>query len=369
MKEGNLMYRPTYMKIDLSLLEDNCRYLSAKANKELIPVIKANAYGMGDVEVALKLQSIGIKLIAVSSLDEAIHLRSNNINMDILILGYVDSHDFNLVRNNNLIILTVSLDYVMEHNFKNIKVHLKIDSGMGRIGLRNLKEAKKALDILFKSGARIEGIMTHFAKSDEEDEKYTIQQFNKFKSIVEGLNYNFKYIHAANTDAIINFDEDFTNAIRSGLGCFGYSSFESDLKPIASLYTKVINIKQVDQGSGIGYGQKYHAENVEFIATMPIGYADGFLRNNCKGQFYSEGAYFDIVGNICMDQLMVRVNDQTKMLQEFEIFGEHISAYLWADRCQMIIYEFLTTLSDRITRLYYDEGVLIKEITPRFKRD
>lgn len=364
------MYRDSYIKVNVDYFKDNINYLK-KLNdgKEPVVVLKANAYGLGDYEMCRACKEEGVKLIAVSSLDEAINIKEFGI--DTLILGYVDPKDFKVVKENNFIIDTVSKDYVKsarKEDLNGLRFHIKVDTGMNRIGLNNFDDVKEVLDYLLENNASVEGIFTHYAVSDLEDKTFTDLQFNKFKDIVKRLNYKFKYVHSSNTDASVDYHEDFTNAFRSGLGFFGYSSFKSDLKPTAGLFTRVTNIKQVKKGESIGYGRTYTTEDDEWIATVPIGYADGFMRANKNGRVYLNGKYFNIVGNICMDQMMIKVDANVKVGDEVELFGEHVTLDEVASRCNFIVYEQLTILDDRLTRKYYTrDGEKIKVITPRFE--
>lgn len=367
------MHRKTYLKIDLNDFEYNYNFFKNKTKKEIIPILKANGYGLGDLFLAKKAQLLGAKMIGVSSYEEAYHLRKNGIKTEILILGYVEMSDLKNVLKNDFSIVTPSLDYVLEalkknYSFKNIKVHLKIDTGMSRLGLSNLDETKKCLDILLKEKSLVQGVMTHFASAGFKDKTYLKKQFRLFKDIVQKLNYSFKYIHCDNSDACINFnDNGFSNFSRVGLGLFGFSSFKTKIRPILSLYSCITNIKVLDAGSFVGYDCIYKTRKKEKIGILPIGYADGFLRKNTGLKIFSNGKYYKIVGNICMDQMMVKVDDDTMLGQEFELFGKHVSILDIAKRNKLIIYEVLTLLSDRICRCYFEDGKKVFEETLRFK--
>lgn len=365
---GVVMYRNSYLKIDLDNYRFNINYLKKKANKELIAIIKANAYGLIDECSAGILQEEGIKVFGVSSLDEALALRNKGFMQEILILGYVDSKYLDLIRKYNLSIPTVSKVYVedlLRHDIHDIKIHIKVDTGMNRIGIET-EEVKECLTSLTKKGAKVEGIFTHYASSDN-DQDFTKLQYERFKKTIMNLDYSFKYIHTANTDATLHFDDDVSTHVRCGLGLLGYSSFKSELRPCMSLFTSIDNIKMVHKGEGISYSQTYILEEDAYIATLPIGYADGIIRRNKGRKVYVGEEYAPIVGNICMDQMMIRVSEKYPLNEPVEIFGEHVSLYEMAKELDTIPYEILTLLSDRLTRVYVQGGAIIKTVTPRFK--
>lgn len=356
------MHRPTYLKIDLNAIEENYNYFKEKQNKKLIPVLKANAYGLGDEVIAKKFQDLKVEMIAVSSFEEAVHLRKSGITTEILILGYVSPIDFKFVKDYGFSIVTVDKNYVLNNNFNGIKVHLKIDTGMHRIGLTTKEEALICFNKLIEDKALIEGVMTHFFDSKNIDS--TVKQFEKFKVISNALNYNFKWVHCMNSDAALNFSEDFSNSMRIGIGLFGLN--DQKLKNVVSLYSKIVSIREIEKDETVGYNGIFKAENKTLIATLPIGYADGFLRLNHTNKVFSKGRYFNIVGNVCMDQLMVAIDENLKLDDEVEFFGEHLSLNDLAKKNHLTSYEYLTLLSDRVLRIYSDGDKLYYQI-PRFK--
>lgn len=365
------MLSNTYLKINLDNYRFNINYLKKHSNKNLIAIIKANAYGAIDYKCAEILNEEGVDFFGVSSLLEALSLRRHGIRGEILILGYVDPQNLDTVIKNSLSIATVSKDYVNEllnYDISGLKIHLKIDTGMNRIGLFK-DEVKDTLNKLLDKGAKIEGIFTHYATSDE-DLKFTAVQYQRFKDVLHGLNYNFKYIHTSNTDATVAFNDEVSNYVRCGLGLLGYSSYKSELKPCVSLHSKVINCKLAKKDTAISYGQHYHLLEDEYIATVAIGYADGLLRSNTGRHVYIDGEYAEIVGSICMDQMMVHINKPVAIKSDVEIFGEHISLYDMANDNKTIPYEILTSISDRVTRVYVDsEDNVLDIISNRYTKE
>lgn len=363
-----VMYRNSYLKIDLDNYRFNINYLKKKAGKELIAIIKADAYGLIDGFAAKILHEEGVKIFGVSSLDEALALRQKGFKEEILILGYVDSDYLDLIRQHDLSIPTVSKAYIAEllrHDLHGIKIHIKVDTGMNRIGLE-MEEVGECLAALKAKGAKIEGIFTHYASSDC-DLDFTKLQYERFKQTIDHLDHPFKYIHTANTDATLSFADEVSTHVRCGIGLLGYSSFKSELRPCMSLYTSIDNLKLVHKGEGISYSQTYILDEDAYIATLPIGYADGIIRHNKGRKVYVGKEYAPIVGNICMDQMMIRVAKEYPTNEPVEIFGDHISIYEMAKELDTIPYEILTLLSDRLTRVYTQGKTVIKTITPRFK--
>lgn len=361
------MLNNSFVKINLNHYLDNLKYLQDISHKKLIAVIKANAYGTVDHIMAKFAKEVGVNCFGVSSLIEALNLRKYDKDSEIIILGYVPICDLKLIKKYNLTISTVSLDYVsalIKEDVKDLKIHLKIDTGMHRIGLFK-NEVQNVLDLLLTHSAKVEGIFTHYACSDCNQE-LTQRQYDEFKSIVESLNYPFKYIHTSNTDATVNFNDEISTHVRCGLGILGYSSFESDLKPVVSLYTHINNTKCLPKDQSLSYGHHYTTSKDEYISTLTIGYADGLWRKNTLRHVYVEDEYATIVGNVCMDQLMIRTNQYHPFGTLVEIFGNHISLYDMAKELDTIPYEILTSLSDRVDRVYTYNNEIILKYNPRY---
>ena len=361
---NNSMYRNSYIKVDLDNLQYNARYYMKKTNKKLFGVIKANGYGLVDYIEAKTLLEVGVDHFAVSSLDEAINLRKHGINSEILVLGHIPSHYLDVVRKYDISMLTISKDYVESNDLHDIKVHIKIDTGMNRIGIEP-SEAKEVLDILLEKKAIVEGIMSHFSSADD-DVDYSTKQYNLFKECVKGLDYNFKYIHMQATDASSLFDDDFCNYCRIGLGLLGLSTYEKELKPVISLYSLVTMTKKLEKGETVSYGRHYTSDGNGYISTIALGYADGFFRSNTGKQAYIEDEYASIVGSICMDQMMIHTDNYHPVESVVELFGEHIDIEQRAKDLNTISYELITALSERLSRYYYKNGVMINKIDPRF---
>ncbi|MBO4919881.1 MAG: alanine racemase [Erysipelotrichaceae bacterium] len=358
------MYRNTYVEIDLDKLKYNAGRFREKSKKEIIGVVKANGYCTVDYMEAKALEECGVSFFAVSSLDEALRLRKHGICGQILILGYVPSEAMGLIKEYDISIVTVSREFVEKTDLKGVKIHLKLNTGMNRIGV-NVSEAKEVLDLLKEKKAVIEGVMSHFSSADS-DETYSRKQYALFRDCVLSLDYDFRYIHMSATDGAIVIDDDICNAQRIGLGLLGYSSYDIGLKPCVSLYSEVIMCKQLSQGDTVSYGRHYTSDGKGYILTIPLGYADGFYRANTGKEVYVENEYGTIAGSVCMDQLMILTQHPHPAGTRVELFGKHVDIVKRAEELHTITYELLTSLSDRITRIYVSDGRIIDRIDPRF---
>lgn len=356
-------YRDTYAKIKLSHLTHNIETVYKKANKPLLAVIKANAYGHGYKEVANAIKdNEHIALFGVATLKEALDLRDLGVKQDILIFGAIPLDDLELAIEKDITLPLFSFDFLEEikakHHFaKPVKVHIAIDSGMNRIGFKTKEEYAKAMRAIDPDKIDVEGIFTHFATADEpenEEQNENFQnQLNLFKSIVG--NNVFKYIHCDNTAAMMFHKTHFGNLGRIGIALYGVDPRGVDndeLKQVMSLYSRVAMIKKVPKGEKIGYGMTYTAKEDQLVATLPIGYADGFLRINQGREVYINGHYYPVVGRVCMDQCMVRVDENVHVHDEAEIFGDHISLARMAKELHTIPYELTCLVSPRVERIY-----------------
>lgn len=353
--------RDVYAVIDLDRLKSNVRKVYEKFNRPLMAVIKADAYGHGYEEIAECLNKINyIEMFAVATLAEAIELREKNIKKGILVLGTIpiDREDIELAIKYDITLTMVSIDYMnlLEGYIKDkpLNIHIKLDTGMHRVGLTKKCELEEMLNTIDRSKFNIEGIFTHFATADDNEVEYE-RQLKKFYDMIGDL--KFKYIHCCNSAAMEYHSESKSNLGRVGISMYGVdpAGNESDrFKQVMSLYTKVSLIKKINKGDKVGYGLTYEAKKDEYIATLPIGYADGFIRKNQGRKVYINGKYYKIVGRVCMDQMMVRVDKNVKLGDEVEIFGDHISLASMAHELDTIPYEILCLLSKRVPRIYLE---------------
>lgn len=348
------MYRKTWMEVNLDKIENNLKTLKAICNKRIIAVLKADAYGCGDIHVARAVVEAGAQMIAVSSLDEALVLRNEGYQGKLLILGASEASDIPMMIKENISCTAYSMDWVklaIRQDCHGLNVHLKVDTGMNRIGFRDIHELNQAFSLLKDAQCSMEGIFTHFCCADS-DIDLTNKQFARFKEAVESIPYTFPWVHCDNSDATAFFKEDTSNACRIGISLYGISTYAKDLEYPISLYTKVFMTKHMHAGETIGYGATYTAGEDEIIATLPIGYADGFIRANQGRKVYVDGEYATVVGRVCMDQTMIHINKDVPIGTPVEIFGEHISLEDMANELHTIPYEIICLISGRVTRRY-----------------
>ncbi len=379
--------RPTYVEINLDNLAHNFREIEKIVKKDTIvmPVIKANAYGHGSVELAKLYKSLGAKRFAVSLLNEAIELSKAGIKEPILILNYTPSSQMEEVVEYNLIQTiyrfedAVVLSEKAQEKDRNIKVHIKVDTGMSRLGfLPEDHSIEEILKITQLKNIEVEGIYTHFAKADEVDKTFTKTQYSRFQWVVDKLEKkgaNIPIKHVSNSAAIIDKAEYNLDIVRPGIILYGYYPSDEvmkekiDLKPAMTLKSLISNIKTLPEKTGISYGHLFITEKESKIATVPIGYADGYTRMlTGKGEAYVGDRRVPIAGKICMDQLMLDITglDNIKIGDEVVFFGVGNPDYPHVDelakKLGTINYEIICMMGRRLPRVYTKEGKVIKTI-------
>jgi len=364
-------YRPTWAEINLSNLTHNLNQIKKMlAPKTRIMVtIKADAYGHGLIPVAKRLVSDGVDFLGIASIDEGIELRNAGVSLPILILGLILKKDIEPVFKYGLTatVCDEELALILNNKARNygkpINVHIKVDTGMGRIGVLH-QDAQKLVKKIHKlKFINIEGIFTHLALADM-NKKFTLHQLDLFNDLIQRLNkdgINIPLVHAANSMGVIDYKISHFNMVRPGLVVYGLYPKENlkiDLKPVLSLKTRVIFIKGVPSGFGISYGHDYITKKQTRIATLPIGYGDGYPRNlSNKAPVLIRGRRFNICGKICMDQIMVDAGDSAvKTGDEVVLIGSQgknkITAEELARISGTIPYEIVCGLGSRIPRIY-----------------
>lgn len=373
--------RRTWAEIDLDCVEHNYNLIKAHTKAKICCVVKANAYGHGAVKLATLYQKLGADFLAVSNIDEALQLRNNNIALPTLILGYTPPECAKKLYDNNISQAVYSLEYAKnliyhaEKDNVKIKVHIKIDSGMGRIGFQsNKSELDSVIKICRNPRFITEGIFTHFSVADEgaKGKNYTALQFQKFTSSIDYLadaGIRFAIRHCANSATILDYPEYHMDMVRAGIILYGLSPSHElrntpDLHKVMELKSVISHIKTVEHGAAISYGRKYIASKHRKIATIPIGYADGFWRSNGEGQYSVKikKQYAPIVGRVCMDQMMVDVTEiECAVGDEVLIFGndEKCSADKIAAINNSINYEVVCSVGERVPRFFVKGGELI----------
>ncbi|MGL5348824.1 MAG: alanine racemase [Peptostreptococcaceae bacterium] len=372
---------PTWAEINLDNIKYNLRNIKKILNEDtkICGVVKANAYGHGAVEVAKILELEKVDYLAVARLEEAIELKENNIKLPILCLGFIPEEGLEIAIRNNIILTVFSLDMAKKINAiaQRIKqsafVHIKIDTGMTRIGFHPDESTVEAISKIYDlEYVNIEGIYTHFAVADEEDKTFTNTQTDRFKFVVERLEdkgINIPIKHVSNSAATMDCLDLRFNMVRCGIILYGHYPSEEvkkenlSLKPAMTLKTSISHIKDVETGVGISYGLKYRTESTEKIVTIPIGYADGFTRMQKKPAVYIKGKAFDVIGRICMDQCMVKVdkNIDIKVGDEVIIFGDGgKQVEEIANDLETINYEVLCMVSRRVDRVYMEKDAILQ---------
>lgn len=366
-------HRPTRAIIDLSAISDNVETIKARLAKgvKTFAVVKANAYGHGAVAVAQELGSV-VDGFCVSNLDEALELRQAGLAKPILMLGVIESDHVNLAIEHKVMITVTSLGWLDEllarqEDLSGLQVHLKVDSGMGRVGFQSSSEVNQAMADLTQAGAEPVGIFTHFATADEADDSKFQEQLTCFKGILAGLERVPEMVHASNSATTLWHEEGIFNAVRLGVAIYGQNPSGTELalpftlRPALRLESQLIQVKTVKAGQSIGYGATYLASEDEVIATVPIGYADGWLRRLQGFKVLVEGQFCEIVGRISMDQLTLRLPKAYPLGTIVTLIGEdgdkELTATDVAQFSQTINYEVLCLISERVPRVYQQGSV------------
>lgn len=380
----DLKIRPVWAEIDLDALAHNMRQIKdLSQGKEIIAVVKADAYGHGALDVVPVLLENGADRLAVAVISEALELRNSGISVPILILGFTPIDFAEDIINNDIAQTVFNFEYAEELSQKAIKlgkkakVHIAIDTGMGRIGfLPNEESINEVLKICALKGLIIEGLFTHFSTSDEEDKQYTYEQFSKLNYFYDKLLFkgiNIPIIHASNSGAIIDLPETYLDAIRPGIILYGYYPSNEvkketlDIKPVLTIKTKIIHVKTLNKNMYISYGRTFKTERESKIATLPLGYADGYSRLlSGKAKVIMNGKLVNVVGRICMDQCMIDVTDagDVKVGDEVIILGRYGDIKFDADDIAELMgtinYEVLCDINHRIPRVYIKNGQITK---------
>ena len=362
-------------EINLDNLRHNIEQIhNCNPNAQIMCVIKADAYGHGAVEFAHVLEGIDyVYGFAVATADEGIELRINGVRKPILVLGYTFSSSYHSMISYNIMPTVISYEQAKEYDEEcerigvKSNVHIKIDTGMGRIGFRNNDEE---LDTIVKinelNNINLQGIFTHFARADEEDLTYANAQLQDFHDVVNKLSskgVNFDIVHSANSAAIIRLKAAAFDVVRAGIILYGLWPSDEvshliDIKPIMSIKTRVVFIKEINKGDAISYGGTFVAEHKMKIATIPVGYGDGYSRGlSNEGYVLINGHKCNILGRVCMDQFMVDVTGlDVNLLDKVTLLGTNgdytITMEELGDISGRFNYEFACDIGKRIPREY-----------------
>jgi len=386
------MYRKTYVKINNSILTDNIKKIINKYNnyKYYIGVVKANAYGHGDYIVNDLIKG-GINYLAVSSLEEALSIRKHNQEIPILVLEPISLEYIDIILKNNITITVESLSYIKElvkEKLSNkLTIHIKLDTGMNRLGFKNKDELNEAIKIIKENESiYLEGIYTHIGTSGISDIYYD-KSIEKFKYLTSDIDLSqIPIVHLNRSITLVHHEPlPYETGTRLGIIMYGFNqslpnptglrkikrnllikrlgisesilSNNLDLHTAFSLYSEVISIRQVKKGEYVGYGANYIAKEDIKVATIPIGYHDGVSKSM---QYVSiNNKLYEIIGDICMDMIQVKIDNSIKLNDRVEIFGDNISIKDVSRRTKSNAYHILTGITTRVPRLYED-GKIIK---------
>jgi len=356
--------RRTYAIINVRNYLNNLKFFQNHcAPAKVMPVVKANAYGHGAVQLARAAERAGIDYFAVAFLEEAIELRKHGISKDILVFNYVEPDMLHIAQQNNITITLYSWEQLWRYT-KQIwrpKVHIKIDTGMRRLGVMP-EEARDFLDAVRKAGFDVEGAYTHFAVADsldEEDVQFTKEQAQLF----EKLDLDVRIKHVCNSGASVSKVVNCFDYVRVGIASYGLqpsdSVYSNELKPVLTWKSVVSHVKTIQPGDSISYGRTFKAFMEMKIATIPVGYADGYWRHlSNKGYVLIHGEKCPIVGRVCMDQFMVDVShlDDVKIGDEVVLIGKQGNNVITAEEIAKLVgtinYEVTCRISERVPRKY-----------------
>jgi alanine racemase len=376
--------RPVWAEVDLDKLAHNMREIRRVSKSEdIIAVIKADGYGHGALDIAPTLLENGATKIAVAVLNEAVELRRGGIEQSILVLGFTPPSLIDMLLRYDIEQTVYSYDLAREISLlakkknKLAKIHIALDTGMGRIGfLPNEESLEEVYKISKLPNIIIEGLFSHFSSADEDSKDYTNMQLDKYntfynKLVEKGVNVNLR--HIANSAAIIDMPESHFEAVRPGIILYGYYPSDEvfknkiDLKPVMSLKTNIVHIKKLPEGEYISYGRKFKTSRESIIATLPVGYADGYTRLLFnKAKVIVNGNFVPVIGRICMDQCMVDVTDipNVKLGDEVILMGQQGDLEFTADHIGELIgtinYEITCMISKRVPRVYLKGGKVVK---------
>ena len=354
--------RPTELRVDLDALLNNYNKLTALNNKKTgIAIVKADSYGLGARVIADHLYKNGVRHFATATLEEALELKDVVFDSMVLVLGVTNIS----LTCPSKVWLEECLEE-MESIEGKLKIHVKIETGMGRIGTSDKEELVEIDKLLSSEKIDFEGIFSHYSNADGSDNNYDDYQTKNFDERIKLFTNKPKYIHIGNSASTVKYSDrkDQYNMTRLGIslyGCYPSENIEKldkiKLDPVVSLVSKITHVKKFLKGEKLGYGVSYEAKQDEYIATVPIGYADGILRRAQGFKIKVGSEDCEIVGRVCMDQLMVRCSENIKVGDDVLFFGENNSQKISVDDFatfqDTISYEIFCCINKRVPRVYY----------------
>ena len=373
-KQDDEVRRPTIAEINLKAIRNNVRRLRERVQPaEVMAVVKADAYGHGAIPVAQTALAAGASQLAVALLEEGIELRRAQIAAPILVFGgFFEKQIDSFIENDlHFTLYDLRLAEIVSRRAQALgrvaQAHVKIDTGMGRVGLLPAEVIKVIPAMAKLPHLELIGLCTHFASSDSRDKTYAHRQLEQFNAIVQQLaqrDLRFKYLHAANSGAILDLPQSYFNLVRPGVIMYGYypsneTSESIPLEPAMTLRTEILHVKRVPAGTFISYNSTFQTRETTTIATLPIGYADGVPRRfSSNFEVLVRGRRCPLIGRVCMDQIMIDLGDMQNVQagEEVVLLGkqgdEEISIYEWCRRLKTIPYEVTCGISKRVGRGY-----------------
>lgn len=368
------LQRPTWAEINLDALHTNLVEVKNLApSASVLAVIKADAYGHGAVRVARELEG-GVAMFGTATVSEALSLRDAGVHTPIVVLGGMTLEQLPVLHEYDIMPVVHNLRFWNDLKpfaaqlGREVGVHLKIDTGMGRLGLAEAD----ASEILSQkaTGIRVDGLMTHFACADIRDDAGTQEQLARFRRFVDAHGAGIPWIHAANSAAVLNYPESHFNLVRPGLLLYGLSPMDEParLTPVLTLRSRIIALRRLAPGATMGYGRTFCAERDTLIATIPIGYSDG-LRRRLSNRLSVEirDRMCPIAGTISMDLCMVDVSRLAAEVQLYDVatfIGPRVTAWDWAHILDSIAWETLCLIGSRVPRVYYRSGQVVDVYYP-----
>lgn len=369
--------------IDLDAIGHNIRQIRKRIEPKtkLLAVVKADGYGHGATEVSKICLYNGVDALGVATFDEGVTLRENSIPVPILIFGNTVDDRLETVINYKLTQTVFSFKLAKKLSDTAVKlgktalIHIKIDTGMGRIGFKADRENLNVIDSIFSlPNVQVTGIFTHFATADEADKTFTRQQYKKFRFVTDALDemgHSGLIKHCANSGAILDCPDMQMDMVRSGIITYGMfpstqTNTDIDLKPAMTWKSQVSFVKELDAGVSVGYGRTYYTNRETVVATVPVGYADGYSRHfSNRGRVLINGRFAPVIGNVCMDQMMVDVTDIPDVREGSEavIMGRQGSSVITAEELAQldgtINYEIVCNVGKRVPRVFVKNGEVI----------
>ena len=364
----------TVLEIDLKALKHNFEFIKSKVegHTKLLAVVKAFAYGSDLGAIALYLETLKVDYFAVAYASEGAAIRDAGVKTPILVL-HPQTANFKLIIEKCLEpslytakILSEFIDVAHQENQKDYPVHIKLNTGLNRLGFENTDINFVMSKTSATAAIKIKSIFSHLAASEDANEKeFTEKQIRLFKAMTEkcakAMGYK-PWLHLANTSGILNYKEAHLDMVRSGIGLYGYGNSEEEnkhLKPVATLKSVISQIRTIGKGETVGYNRAYKSKRITQIATIPIGHADGISRQygHNKGSVMVNGKKTPIVGNVCMDMIMIDVTTiKCQEGDEVILFGNHQNAAQFANAINTISYEVLTSISQRVKRVIINDA-------------